>query len=316
MLGSSSVVLRYRRGSKSIRLGFSGDVGRKEMPIIRDPESLPPVDFLIMESTYGGRLHAPRTSVKDKLAKIISDTCRRGGHVVVPAFSVGRTQELALMLHELTLESKIPVIPIYVDSPLATNATEVYRRHPECYDNEIREHLEDDRDPFAFKRLRYTRNVGESKALNDVRYPYVVISASGMCEAGRILHHLRNSIEDPRNTVLITGYQAGHTLGRKIVEQQREVPIFGEPMRLRANVPKLNEMSGHADQQEPLNWLRPIASGLKRIFLVHGEPPAQASLAEAIEGLFDIEVVTPEYGKCCELTQLCRMEKPPSLCAS
>ena len=197
---------------------------------------------------------------------------------------------------------KIPSIPMYVDSPLAINATEVFRKHPGCWNQEARQFLMSGEDPFGFRRLKYTRDTSESKALNDLHGPFLVIAASGMCEGGRILHHLRNNIEDPRNTVLITGFQAEHTLGRKILEGRDEVPIFGEPMRLRAEVVSLDELSGHADQRELIEWMRPIARGLKKVFLVHGEPASGATLAKVIHQEYGIEAVQPSRGESFELT--------------
>jgi metallo-beta-lactamase family protein len=293
MLGSAALVVE----SNGMRLGFSGDVGRNRLPILRDPERLPQVDYLILESTYGDRLHKPLDSVSQKLADVVSRTAARGGKIICPSFAVGRTQQLVVMLHELVLQHKIPAIPIYVDSPLAVNVTDIYRKHADLFDEETRRFLDNGSDPFGFKMLRYVRNVEQSKALNDLRTPFLVISASGMCEAGRVLHHLRNSIEDGRNTVLITGFQAEHTLGRKIVDKMPEVPIFGELMRLRAEVVKINELSGHADQSELLEWIRPIAKGIKRIFLVHGEPLQQQPLAEAITRTYGTPVTIPERGE-------------------
>lgn len=301
MLGSTAVLLHQHSGEKRIRLIFSGDVGRPGSAIIRDPDVLPGVDYLIMESTYGDRLHKDTEAVSLKLAEIINRTCRRGGKIIVPAFAVGRTQQLVLLLHELSNQKKIPGIPIFVDSPLAVDVTKVFRKHSECFDAETRRYLLEGEDPFGFQRLRYLRDVSESKALNDLHGPFVVISASGMCEAGRILHHLKNSIEDARNTVLITGFQAEHTLGRKIVDKRPEVPIFGEPMRLRAEVAKLNELSGHADQRELLEWLKPMAQALKKIFLVHGEPAQSAALAGAIRQRYGTDTVIPERGQSFEL---------------
>ncbi len=214
----------------------------------------------------------------------------------MPAFAVGRTQQLVLMLHQLIDAKRMPSIPMFVDSPLAVNVTEVFRNHPECYDEEIRKYLTGGEDPFGFHRLTYVRDVAESKKLNALRGPCVIISASGMCEGGRVLHHLRNNIEDPRNTILITGYQAEYTLGRKIVEKQPEVPIFGEPMRLRAEVCSLDELSGHADQKELIEWIRPIAKGLKKVFLVHGEPDQGAALAQVIQKTYNIETVQATRG--------------------
>jgi metallo-beta-lactamase family protein len=293
MLGSTSVVVE----SEGIRLGFSGDVGRHGLPIIRDPAHLPPVDYLIMESTYGDRWHRRVEDASEKLAAVVNRTAGRGGKIVVPCFAVGRTQQLVLLLHQLMDAQRIPSIPIFVDSPLAVNATEVFRKHPECYDEEARKFLTDGHDPLGFYRLTYVREAEESKKLNSLHGPFVVLAASGMCEAGRILHHLRNTIEDPRNTVLITGFQAENTLGRKILEERPEVPVFGEPMRLRAEVESLEELSGHADQRELIEWMRPIAAGLKKVFLVHGEPKQGAALAKVIAKEFGVEAVQPSRGE-------------------
>ncbi len=301
MLGSSCLVLHYHDNGKRVRLGFSGDVGRPGLSIIRDPDQMPKVDYLIMETTYGDRLHKELDAVNDKLAEIVNRTAARGGKIIVPAFAVGRTQQLVLMLHELSDQKRIPRIPVFVDSPLAVNVTKIFQKHSECFDDETRQFLLEGQEPFSFGNLRYVQDVGESKALNDLRGPFVVISASGMCEAGRILHHLKNNIEDPRNTVLITGFQAENTLGRKIVNRMQEVPIFGEPMRLRAEVAKLNELSGHADQRELLAWLKPMAQGLKKIFLVHGEPSQTAAFAKAVQQQYGIETVIPERGQSFDL---------------
>jgi metallo-beta-lactamase family protein len=297
MLGSSVIILHYRNGGKRIRLAYSGDVGRPKLPIVRDPDVLPPAEYLIMESTYGNRFHKDEGAVADKLAGIVQRTCERGGKIIVPAFAVGRTQQLVLLLHQLANAGRIPKIPIFVDSPLAVDVTAVFRKHVECFDAETRQYLLDGEDPFGFERLRYIRDVADSMKLNDLRGPFVVVSASGMCEAGRILHHLRNNIEDPRNTILITGFQAANTLGRKLVENWQQVPIFGEPMRVRAEVAKLNELSGHADQGELLEWLKPLAPHLKRIFLVHGEPSQSAALKNAIEAEYGVETLIPTRGQ-------------------
>lgn len=297
MLGSTSMVVE----ADGVKLGFSGDVGRRNLPIIRDPQPMDPPDYLIMESTYGDRLHQELGRAADRLADVIARTAARGGKIIVPAFAVGRTQQLVLLLHQLVDDKRIPSIPIYVDSPLAINATEAFRKHPECYDEEARQFLTDGSDPFGFRMLQYVRSAEESKKLNGMHGPAVILAASGMCEAGRILHHLRNNIEDPRNTVLITGFQAENTLGRKIKEMHPEVPVFGEPMRLRAEVCCLDELSGHADQGELIEWMRPFAKGLKRVFLVHGESLAQKVLAERIHAEYSIEVTVPNRGESFEL---------------
>jgi metallo-beta-lactamase family protein len=301
ILGSSSIVMEDTTGNAPIRLAFSGDVGRPGLPIIRDPEPLPPADYLILESTYGGRLHKSVSHVTSKLADVVNRAAHRGGRIIVPAFAVGRAQQLVLMLHQLANEKHIPNIPIFVDSPLALNVTQVHRDHPECFDEETREYLTNHEDPFGFKRLQYIREAADSKKLNDLHGPFVVISASGMCEAGRILHHLRNSIEDPRNTVLITGFQAQDTLGRKLVEKWPEVKIFGEPMRVRAEIASLDELSAHADQNELLEWVKPQAPHLRKVFLVHGEPTQSQTLAGLLHSKFGLDVVVPAPGQSFEL---------------
>ena len=301
ILGSSCLVMRDQGAEGPVRLGFSGDVGRPNLPIIRDPEPMPPADYLILESTYGGRLHKSGTHVIDKLAAVVNRTAARGGRIIVPSFAVGRTQQLVLLLHQLANEKRIPNIPIFVDSPLAINITAVHRDHPECFDDETREYLLHGEDPFGFRRLQYIREAEDSKKLNELHGPFVVISASGMAEQGRILHHLRNNIEDGRNTVLITGYQAQDTLGRKLVEKWPEVRIFGEPMRVRAEIASLDELSGHADQRELLAWIRPLAPHLKRVFLVHGEPEQARTFAKLLHSTYNLEVAVPEPGQSFDL---------------
>jgi len=296
MLGSTCMLLDLESAGRKVRLGFTGDLGRPGLPIVRDPEPFPPADYLIMESTYGDRVHEPIQSVAAKLADIVNRTYQRGGKMIVPSFAVGRTQQLVLVLHELINANSIPPFPIFVDSPLAVNVTEVFRKHPELFNEEAAKFLTNHQDPFGFNRLTYVRDVNQSKALNDLRGPFMIISASGMCEGGRILHHLKNNIGDPRNTILITGYQAEDTLGRKIKERRKQVPIFGEPMPLRADVQELDALSGHADREEMLSWMKPIAPGLKKVFLVHGEPDQQDAFQAAIGERYGLEVVVPEPG--------------------
>jgi len=293
ILGSSAIVLRDGHTT----LAFSGDVGRPGLPIIRDPEPLPPADYLIMESTYGGRRHPRESEALGKLETVVSETFARGGRLIVPAFAVGRTQQLVLVLHQLMNERRLPAVPIYVDSPLAVNVTDVFRAHPECFDEETRRYLENGEDPFGFRRLTYIRDAAESKKLNDLRGPFIVISASGMCEAGRILHHLRHNIGDPKNTVLLTGYQAENTLGRKLADGMKTVRIFGLPAIVRARIESLDELSGHADSEELLNWMKPLTPTLKRVFLVHGEPQSSTPLAAAIHSTYGIEAVVASPGR-------------------
>jgi metallo-beta-lactamase family protein len=293
MLGSSFVLVE----AGNTRLLFSGDIGRKNLPIIHDPEPPPPADYLIMESTYGDRLHQPMEHAQFKLAEIINRTAQRGGKIIAPAFAVGRTQQLVMLINQLMRERKIPEIPIFVDSPLAVNVTDVFRAHTECYDAETAKFLEDHNDPFGFHRLRYIRDVEESKALNSLRMPCLILSASGMAEAGRVVHHLSNSVGDPRNTVLITGFQAENSLGRKLLDGQKDVNILGEPHRVRAEIYKLNELSGHADQRELLEWMEPVVKGLKHVFLVHGEPLQQQTLATLIRSMYNVPVTIPQTGE-------------------
>jgi metallo-beta-lactamase family protein len=287
---------------RTVRLGFTGDVGRGDRPILRDPVPMSDCDNLICESTYGGRVHEGTPQAKDRLAHVVGATARRGGKVIIPAFAVGRTQELVYRLSELTSEGKLPPIPVYVDSPLAVNVTDVFKAHPECYDAELQEYIGENGDPFGFARLKYIRDVEDSKRLNASRLPMVIISASGMCEAGRILHHLRNNVEDPKNTVMIVGYCAPHTLGRRIVERKREIRIFGETHRLRAEVEVMNAYSAHADEPELVRFVGHMdRQRLKRIFLVHGDPERQIKLFEALRADGHQDAHAPERGEVVEL---------------
>ncbi len=260
LLGSAFVVLDIedQDEKRDYRLVFSGDLGRKGIPIIRDPQTIDGADYLIMESTYGDRLHPPYEDDSKRMERIIVETYKRGGSIIVPAFAVGRTQQLVYMLHQLARAGDIPHMPVYVDSPLAIDVTAAYRLHPECYDAEIQAFMTSDDsriDPFGFSDLTYTRSTEESKKLNFLREPAIIIAASGMMEAGRILHHLRNHIEDPRTTVLVVGWQAENTLGRRLVDKAKEVRIFGESYQNRAQVEVLNGFSGHADRDELLAWV-------------------------------------------------------------
>lgn len=300
MLGSAIVILdiedRDSRGT--VRVVFSGDLGRKGIPIIRDPETVESADVLIMESTYGNRLHPPYADANKELERIITETYQRGGKVIVPAFAVGRTQQLVYTLHQLARAGDIPSLPIFVDSPLAVDATAIYRLHPEAYDSEILDFMlgENGRvDPFDFGGLIYTRQVEESKKLNFLREPAIIISASGMAESGRILHHLKNNIEDPKNTILIIGWQAENTLGRKLVEKLPEVKIFGEPYQNNARCEVINGFSGHADRDELLDWVGAMRDKPRRTFLVHGEEEAALSLSDDLHETFHIETDVPEW---------------------
>jgi metallo-beta-lactamase family protein len=284
MLGSAIVVLDVedRDSGRDVRLVFSGDLGRVGTPIIRDPESVDHADVLILESTYGSRLHETFEDSEKKLEKIVNTTYKRGGAIIIPSFAVGRTQQLVYTLHKLMTQRDIPEVPVFVDSPLAINATAVFRLHPEAFDAEIRQFMLAEGDPFGFDSLRYTRSVEQSKELNFMREPFIVISASGMAETGRVLHHLRNRIEDPKNTVLIVGWQAPDTLGRRLVEGEPVVRIFGEEHQVKAEVEVINGFSGHADRNELLGWAKSITKQPRRTFLVHGEEEAAFALADGL----------------------------------
>ena len=305
ILGSAMVIVDINESGRQCRLVFSGDLGRKGLPLLRDPQVPENTDFLIMESTYGNRSHEPTGEAKEILRQTVQATYERRGKLLIPAFAVGRTQELVYQLDRLVEEGQLPAIDVFVDSPLAVNVTEVFRLHPECYDEEALDAMADESngDPFGFDRLRYVRSVEESKRLNDLKTPAIIISASGMCEAGRILHHLKNNIEDPRTTVLFVGYQAENTLGRKLLEGQDPVPIFGEEYHVKAQVKRAEGYSAHADRSELLDWAaRTQAQGqLKRVFVVHGEEESAFALAEGLKEQGVVQVDVPERGQVFEL---------------
>ncbi|MCG3120849.1 MAG: Ribonuclease [bacterium] len=303
ILGSAGVLLEIEEGGRKLRFGFSGDIGRFNMPIIHDPDYLDDLDVLIMESTYGDREHPDKNNLAEELAQIVQNVHGRGGKMIVPAFSIGRTQNLVYYLHKLWNENRIPDLPIYVDSPLSTESTGIYRLHPECFDRETqRLFLDDGEDPFGFKRLRYIREVEDSKKLNDLKEPCMIISASGMAETGRILHHLKNNIENPKNCVLLMGFMAEHTLGRRLAEGATEVKIFGDLYKRRCEVRKLDGMSAHADRSDLLDFVHRQNPGkLKHIFLVHGEPAPMTALAEGIRSLGFQNVHMPKEGEAVEV---------------
>ena len=293
ILGSASVILECTENNTTKRLVFSGDVGRWGLPIIRDPHPPAGADIVIMESTYGDRDHPPFTDMRSRLAEIVKDTAARGGRVLIPAFAVGRVQELVYDLHALARDKSIPAIPVYIDSPLAADATTVFGMHPEIFDR-TEGLVQKVQELFRFDLVRYTRDVTESKALNLQRGPMVVIAASGMAEAGRILHHIANGAADPRNTILIVGFQAEHTLGRRIVERRPTLTVFGDEIPLRARVEVLNGYSAHADRRELNRWIDAVAGTAERkppVHLVHGEPPSQDALASQLRGRgYDVHI--------------------------
>ncbi len=297
ILGSAMVEVRVTAEGRLRRIIYSGDIGRPAQPILRDPWPLTSNDILIMETTYGGRRHEGTERIREKLLPLLEKTVAQRSKIVIPSFSVGRTQHLVYLLHELWQEGRLPSMPVFVDSPLSVNATEVFRRHPECYDEETLALLARREDPFGFARLVYIHDIEESKALNDRPGPMVIISASGMCEGGRVLHHLANTIGDARNTILIIGYQAENTLGRHLVEKQPEVKIYGEKYALKATVETINAFSAHADQQELLDWMLGAGAHLGTIFLVHGEETQSLAFLKELTARGFKNVILPHLGQ-------------------
>jgi metallo-beta-lactamase family protein len=296
ILGSAITIMDINEEGRETRLVFTGDLGRDGLAVIRDPERVYKADYLISESTYGGRSRHPADDIEQELQDVVTHTARKGGKVIIPAFSVGRTQEIVYNLHQLADAGRIPEIPIFVDSPLSTNVTEVFRHHADCYDEETCKLLQDSGDPFGFGLLHYTRDVDESKRLNNTNVPCVIISASGMCETGRILHHLKNAITEPKNTILIVSFQAEGTLGQRLVERQQQVSIFGHQYTRRAEVAVINGFSAHADKDELLAWMANFDDDLKRVFLVHGNLDQAEMLAGGIKEQREVPVTIPARG--------------------
>jgi metallo-beta-lactamase family protein len=303
ILGSAAVVLDIHEKGKKFRLWFSGDIGRLKLPLLRDPVLPEGVDYLVMECTYGDKPHREPEAAYDELRQVTTRTLQRGGKVIIPAFAVGRTQEIVYELHRMVAGGEIPSVPVFVDSPLAVNATDVFRLHPECFDEETRQFVKDGkhREALGFSRLRYTRSVEESKALNDRHDPMIIISASGMCESGRILHHLRNNIGNPKNTVLIVSWQAPYTLGRRLAEREPVVKIFGEMHERRAEVATIGGLSAHAGQNFLVAYTEQVRKQAKQVFLVHGEPQASAALTERLREVGVSRISYPQPHEAFEL---------------
>ncbi|MES2924133.1 MAG: MBL fold metallo-hydrolase [Verrucomicrobiota bacterium] len=298
ILGSAQVLLEVDDHSdgKKKRFLFTGDVGRGSNEVLRDPVPVPDIDFLLMESTYGGREHEAPPGVGDHFGEIIRQAVRRGGKILIPAFAVERTQQLLYVLNELFVAGDIPAIPVYVDSPLAVSATEIYRLHPESFNQEVYDSLFERQNPFGFENLTLVRSVNGSKALNDIIGVAIIISASGMCEAGRILHHLKNNIGDAKTTVLFVGYCADNTLGRRIRDGEREVPILGGRYKVRAKIEIIDSFSGHADHSELLDYFERITGPKERVWLVHGEPDSALALREGLMAVHTGSIEVAELG--------------------
>jgi len=301
ILGSAISVLDLREGERAVRLGFTGDIGRNGTPLLRDPAITRGIEYLIIESTYGDREHGPLEKTQADLARIIRATVARGGRVVIPAFAVERTQEVIYSIHTQIEAGAMPEVQTFVDSPLAINATTIFRLHLECLKPAVQEHILSRHNPFGFERLRMTRSVEESKAINEFAGACVIVSASGMCEAGRVLHHLKNTIEDERNTILFVGYQAQNTLGRRLQDGAKKAKIFGDEFVVRAQIETASGFSAHADRSDLLDWVAAVKENLKGVFIVHGEEKSSLAFAEALRAMGGFQVQVPEPGKTFQL---------------
>lgn len=301
ILGSAAVSLDIDEKGRKFRFWFSGDIGRMNLPLLRDPVMPEAADYLLMESTYGDKSHDDPRLAFDEFRQVVSETIKRGGKVIVPAFAVGRTQELVFYLNEMMSDGVKPV-PVYVDSPLAVHASDIFRAHPECLDEETREFVMKEKHPaLDFKQLTYIHSVDESKALNERKDPMIIISASGMAEAGRILHHLRNNIGNPNNTILIVGWTAPETLGRRLADREKRVRIFGEPYDVKARVETIGGLSGHAGQDLLIKYAAAVKSQVKQVFLVHGEEKPAATLMGKLKEQSLREVYYPELHSSVEI---------------
>jgi metallo-beta-lactamase family protein len=302
ILGSATILLDIHENGKITKLGFTGDLGRFNLPILKDPEFMGDVDYMISESTYGGRLHDKAEMMEKQLEMVIKEAIERNGNIIVPAFSVGRTQEIVYALSKLFSKKALPEIPIYVDSPLSVNATEIFKVHMECFDEEASRFVSEGLNIFGLDNINYIKDVEESKKLNHIDETCMIISASGMCEAGRILHHLKNNVREERNTILIIGFMAEHTLGRRLVESKHvpgtSIKIFGDEYKINAKIRILNSFSAHADKSELLEYYKQFdEKKLKKVFLVHGESDQQEMLKNSILKLNICSVVIPARGE-------------------
>lgn len=296
ILGSASVVIEAQEQGVNKKVGYTGDIGRPNMPLTNDPNQMRDLDCLIMETTYGNRLHSPFANVEEELVQLITETAKSGGKILIPSFAVGRTQLLVYLLHKLYDENRIPDIPIYVDSPMALKATEVFKHHLKELDRETqRIFINNHTDPFEFGRLKYVESVEDSKKLNHLSYPHIIISASGMAEGGRILHHLSNSIDNHRTVVLFIGYAAEHTLARKMMDGEKKVKIFGEEHKVKCRIVSMDSFSAHADRRDLLQYVSlNDPSRLKNIFLIHGELDQMESFRNALrsKGYLNVHIPT------------------------
>lgn len=302
ILGSAAIKLDIQENGRRTRLWFSGDIGRNNLPLMRDPVFPQNVDYLMMECTYGDKQHNDPQEAYDELYQTINHTVHKGGKIIIPAFSVGRTQELVYMLNEMILRKQISPLPVFVDSPLAVNASDIFMKFPDYFDAETKDLAQrSHHSALEFRGLKYTRSVEESKAINFVKGPAVIISASGMAETGRILHHLQNNIENPANTILIVSWQAPNTLGRRLAEREKEVRIFGMTFKVRANIVTIGGLSAHAGQKTLVDYATSVKKDVRQIFLVHGEPDASEALQEKLRMNGLTNLAYPELHQCIEI---------------
>lgn len=307
MLGSSIIEIWVNENGEEKKVVFSGDLGNSDMPLLDSPTMIETADYLVMESTYGGRLHIRNDQKAEMFLNIVAETLDKGGNVVIPSFAVGRTQEILYELNNLKehrtdkefLEKydKLMKVPVYVDSPLAISATQIFRQNTELFDEDVRKQIESGDNPLEFPGLQFTQTAEESKALNENKTPSIIISASGMCEVGRIKHHLKHNLWNPNSTILFVGYQAPGTLGAKLVAGEKKVKIFGEEVAVNARIEYIEGYSGHADQEGLLNFVYSFITKPKHIFLVHGEPEGQKILKQKLMETTEIPVTIPDYGE-------------------
>ncbi len=330
MLGSSIIEVWVKEEGETKKIVFTGDLGNNDIPLLGSPTMMENADFLVMESTYGGRLHMRNDDKAEMFLNIVAETLDKGGNVIIPSFAVGRTQEILYEINKLKENrqdeefikkyEKLMKAPVYVDSPLAISATEIFRQNTDLFDEEVKQRIESGDNPLEFPDLKFTRTADESRALNEMKIPSIIISASGMCEVGRIKHHLKHNLWDPRNTILFVGYQAPGTLGAKIVGGEKKVKIFGEEVAINARIEYIEGFSGHADQEWLLNFIYSFINKPKHVFLVHGEPEGQKILKEKILETANIPVTIPDYGETYKLdeniniiSKIDRFDKPKYL---
>ncbi len=308
ILGSSILEIWINENGEETKIVFSGDLGNSNMPIIRDPDIIESADYLVIESTYGNRIREVEEDRVHKLMRIMKDTIVNGGNVIIPSFAVGRTQEIIYEIHKMKEDYPdyvkfLEETPIYVDSPLAVSATEAFRENIDCFDDEAGEYIRNGDSPLDFPGLMFTKSPDDSKALNEDSAPKIILSASGMCEAGRIKHHLKHNLWRQECSILFVGYQAIGTLGRRLVDGAKKVKLFGEEISVNSKIEIIDGYSGHADQKGLINWVSKIKTKPKKVFIVHGEPDAQETFAELLQNEFNLDTVIPEYGDHFELTQ-------------